>query len=542
MRDRVPYGTKVAGLCMSGQTRSAAIGRLDRALESLDVERVVVVTRRGPVETTLADLGVAVDVPATIDAAINAGRVDPASLGLYYGRSRTVSAVVRVDPELFAKGVREIAAGAAVAPRDAALRLHGTTVGVRPARDGLRLDEIALQRALTAAAERLRSFVGPAPTVPAPPGIASEQARSAAQAARVYLSRPLKLRYRGRVVTLSPAELAGMVTVNAGADAQEYPLTFDNPRARRELHRLFGFAETAPVPARVVFVGKEVRITQSRSGFMLDMQRLLGDMDEAAAQNGLRTVIVSLTGVEPRVTTEQLQGQGLSALGSQFSTYFDPHNTPRAGNIALAAKLVDGTLVRPGETFSLNATLGPRTVNRGFDVAPIISGGVYRQGVGGGICQFATTLFNAAFFYGLPIVERQPHALFIEHYPIGRDATVAWGGNDLKFRNDTGSPFMIRSWARNGELTVVIVGNAARTVTFTTSPFSDVRQPATSKSHPRVVYDDQLARGIVSWEKGGEGFTVAVTRTVSQGGKLLFRDTFTSTYQPKDWVKRIGTR
>ena len=94
--------------------------------------------------------------------------------------------------------------------------------------------------------------------------------------------------------------------------------------------------------------------------------------------------------------------------------------------------------MKAGEEFSLNATLGPRTTNRGFDYAPIISAGVYRQGVGGGICQFATTLFNAVFFYGLPVSERQPHALYIDHYPIGRDATVAWGANDLKFRNDTG--------------------------------------------------------------------------------------------------------
>ena len=94
--------------------------------------------------------------------------------------------------------------------------------------------------------------------------------------------------------------------------------------------------------------------------------------------------------------------------------------------------------MQPGAVFSLNATMGPRTANRGFDYAPVIAAdNVLRQGVGGGICQYATTLFNAVFFAGLPVVERRNHSLFISHYPIGRDATVSWGSADFKFRNDT---------------------------------------------------------------------------------------------------------
>ena len=154
---------------------------------------------------------------------------------------------------------------------------------------------------------------------------------------------------------------------------------------------------------------------------------------------------------------------GLSSLGSQFVTYFDPRNTSRATNIALAAKLVDGTVVEPGETFSLNAAMGPRTTNRGFDYAPVIAAdNVLRQGVGGGICQYATTLFNAVFFAGLPVVEREAHSLYISHYPIGRDATVSWGSVDFKFRNDTGKTLMIRSWIDGGALTVALVGKTGR--------------------------------------------------------------------------------
>jgi vancomycin resistance protein YoaR len=543
MRDRVAYGTKVAGVCLSGATRAQAERRLTRAQGLTDTGMAVLSTRMGVVKMKLADLGLRLDVPATVDAAVDGGRLDVLGLRIYVpGLVPRVAPVVRVDAAAFAAAVEKLQAAVATPPRNARLALSGTRVSVRGAREGTTIDRLAFERRLAGSLERLRQYVGPVPTESAAPRVTSEQARLAAEQARVYLSRPLVLRYRGRRIELAPGRLARMVSVNGGDDAAEYPLTFDNAAARRELHRLFAFAETPPVDARIVFKGDEARVTRSRDGSMLDMTRLLSDMDAAASENGLRTVVVALGPVEPRISTDLLLSDGLDAVGSRFSTYFDPDNRSRAQNIGLAAKIVDGTLVKAGQEFSLNATLGPRTTNRGFDIAPIISGGVYRQGVGGGICQFATTLFNAAFFYGLPITERHPHALFIDHYPIGRDATVAWGGDDLKFRNDTGSSLMVRCWAKHGELTVIIVGNAHRTVTYRTSDFYDLKPPASSKKAPRVIYDDQLSRGIVTWEKGAPGRSVRVTRTVSDNGIVLFKDTFVSTYAPKDWIKRIGTR
>jgi len=274
------------------------------------------------------------------------------------------------------------------------------------------------------------------------------------------------------------------------------------------------------------------------------MPVLLEDLDDAAAGGGgLRTVFVALKPAFPELSTADVETMGLAALGSQFVTYFDPRNTARATNIAVAAKLVDGTVVSPGETFSLNETMGPRTTNRGFDYAPVIAAdNVLRQGVGGGICQYATTLFNAVFFAGLPVVERGAHSLYISHYPTGRDATVSWGSADLRFRNDTGTSIMVRSWVDGDALTVALVGKTQREVTYTTSPFYDVRRPAHGKADPKVIYDSDLGPGVTRWEKGIDGRSVKVVRTVRDSdGDVLFRDTFTSHYDPMDWVKRVGT-
>ena len=336
--------------------------------------------------------------------------------------------------------------------------------------------------------------------------------------------------------------MAAMLSVNTGAGAATYPLTFDNPRGRAALHRLFAFVERPAVNATVVVRGKRVFIKPSQEGFGLDMSRLLSDMDAAASEPGLRQVVVPLTTLEPQVSTDQIQALGLDGLGSQFTTYYPLGNTARAQNIIQAARLVDGTIIKPGTVFSLNATLGPRTLNRGFDYAPVIQDGVLRPGVGGGVCQFATTLFNAAFFAGLPIVERHPHDFFIDHYPIGRDAQVAYGSQDLKFRNDTGHALLLRCWAGGGQCTVVLIGSTGRTVTFSTSRFYDIKPTTTSRKHPRVITDDTLPRGMIVNEPGFFGRTVKVVRVVKQGGRLLFRDTFVSTYPPKDWIRRIGTK
>ena len=121
---------------------------------------------------------------------------------------------------------------------------------------------------------------------------------------------------------------------------------------------------------------------------------------------------------------------------SQFTTYF-PHAAYRNTNIGRAADLVDGTILEPGETFSLNGTVGERTRANGFTKGFIIEDGVYQEDLGGGVSQMATTTFNAMVFAGLEVVEHKPHSFYIDRYPVGREATVAWGSVDLRFRNDT---------------------------------------------------------------------------------------------------------
>ena len=546
MHGRIGDGVTVAGVALQGQSATEARATLQRDLAARTSVVRLQTGHKEPLTLTLAQLGVSLDARATAAAAYARGRHElPLGLEVWLpGGGAEVAPVLRLDAAAYQKGLEAVRSVVDKPAHDATLDLSGESVTVVPARDGSQVDAVALSHAITGGVAHGVAYDGPVPMVPVPPKVSTADARSRAGVAATYLARPITLRYRGRTVVLTPRQMAGMLAVNTGSDATTYPLTFRNARARATLHRLFAWAERKPVDARIIVNAKGgITVTQSKDGEVLDMEYLLEDLDDAAVGGGLRTIFVAISPALPALSTEEARSMGFASLGSQFTTYFDARNTSRVTNIALAAKLVDGSMVEPGQTFSLNAAMGPRTANRGFDYAPVIAAdNVLRQGVGGGICQYATTLFNAVFFAGLPVVERTPHSLYISHYPIGRDATVAWGALDFKFKNDTGKALLIRSWVEADALTVAIVGKTGREVTYKTGAFYDIRKPAHGKANPRVVYDSDLGPGVIRWERGVDGLSVRVERTVRDTqGKLLFRDAFVSHYDPLDWVKRVGT-
>ena len=127
---------------------------------------------------------------------------------------------------------------------------------------------------------------------------------------------------------------------------------------------------------------------------------------------------------------------GITGLVSSYTTIYAA-DANRVHNVRLVADLIDRTLIAPGTTFSFNETTGERNADKGFLEAPVIINGELQTGLGGGVCQVSTTVFNAAYEAGLDITERTNHALYISHYPQGRDATVNYPDLDLKFVNDT---------------------------------------------------------------------------------------------------------
>ena len=159
------------------------------------------------------------------------------------------------------------------------------------------------------------------------------------------------------------------------------------------------------------------------------------------------------------------------------------------------AQLIDGALIAPGKTFSFNGTTGERTAEKGFEEAPVIINGELQTGLGGGICQVSTTVFNAVYEAGLQIDERTNHALYISHYPLGRDATVNYPDLDLKFTNDTDHWLLLRTFVGSGSLTVNLYGTPQnRRVETTAQPLRVVGAPH-DQARPRSDAREGHVRG-----------------------------------------------
>ncbi len=141
---------------------------------------------------------------------------------------------------------------------------------------------------------------------------------------------------------------------------------------------------------------------------------------------------------------------------SSYTTYYKTSQYNRSINVTLATKAINGTIVQPGETFSFNQTVGPRTAERGYKTAIVYSGGQMVYGLGGGICQVSSTLYNTVLKGNFRVVERWPHSLPVSYVPTGKDASVSWGNADFRFQNNYSFPIKIVASANNGTLTVSI--------------------------------------------------------------------------------------
>ena len=192
---------------------------------------------------------------------------------------------------------------------------------------------------------------------------------------------------------------------------------------------------------------------------------------------------------QPEKTTQWFIDNKLSYTLGSFSTVYNAGNYERSHNIALAAQKINGLVLMPGEQFSFNGVVGQRSAQTGFKTAKVYQGGEIVDGIGGGICQVSTTLYNAVLYADLKIVYRTNHSMPVSYVPSGRDATVSYGSIDFKFSNNQSYPVKLGCSASNGRLTCSVYGIklqnkkveiTTQTVSTTPSRTSSRRRPVSS--------------------------------------------------------------
>lgn len=255
-----------------------------------------------------------------------------------------------------------------------------------------------------------------------------------------------------------------------------------------------------------------LKIGPSKAQWLLPSEPAAAALLEGVLSDEHRGVWELVVGEQPKVTAELAEKLNIKQLVSSFTT-FHPCCKPRVENIHRIADLIDGTVVLAGETYSVNETLGQRTATNGFTMAPTIVKGEMDDTVGGGISQFATTLFNAVLRGGYEIIERQPHSIYFNRYPMGHEATLSFPKPDLIFRNDTQSGMVIKTSYNATSIKVLVFGdNGGRVVTTDVSkPFDTVEPELEYVADATLPPDEEKVE-----EKGDYGFTVHASRTVRE--------------------------
>lgn len=427
-------------------------------------------------------------------------------------------------------------------PFEGAVELvDGTLVGRYP-RPGRRIDREA------AATLLIGNFLGlERPPVELPvrdesPSLTEPDVDAARAEAELMLSGPIVLAAEdGTTLTFTVQDLEAAFVSVTRDDPPRIELGFEPAAIESRLAEVRTEFESSPVNARFEISGYEVSIIPGRSGTLLEADDTAAVL-AAAARTSLRRAELPLQeGAEPKVTTADLEALEIRHLVSQFTTYHDCC-ADRVTNIHLIADEVDGAIVAPGETFSLNEYVGPRTEEEGYLPAGTIIGGEIVDTVGGGVSQFATTFYNAVFWGGYQDVEHKPHSFYFERYPEGIEATISWPLPDLVFRNNDDSGVLIKTEYTDTSITVQFYGNnegrilsgdntagrlsvgvvaeggaGAREVRGDRSERFDFRDPPEPLYRPNPDLEVDESETI---QRPREGWSVTVTRAITIDGEV----------------------
>ena len=539
---RLADGVAIAGVEVGGLTPKEARALLERRYD--EVAHVPVVFTAGgeryPIKATT--LGVEADWASALETAAREGEGFGPVRGFRRLQARFFGAEVMPPVQAYAAALDYKVAGLAgsIDQRhvEAKLVRRGLSIELVPGQSGLQLDRKAAEATIVRTLARLeRGGAVALPVTIDPVQVDAAQLAAAARQARLALSAPVRLEYAGTRWKLPRWRIAELLSLPADGKTA---VSIAGPGAEAWFTKLRKTVEHAPVDATfAVRAGGEIDIVPDKPGLGIDVPATAQALLAAATSPTARTAELVVRTTVAKRTAAEAQRMGITGVvGSYHTTYGGIPS--RLHNVALVAQLIDGALIAPGATFSFNGTTGERTAEKGFQEAPVIINGELQTGLGGGICQVSTTVFNAAYDGGLEINERTNHALYISHYPLGRDATVNYPDLDLKFTNDTDKWLLLRTFVGSGSLTVNLYGTPQNRRVET------AQQPLRVVGAPRVkrVPDPTMLKGKSEvLEYGQPARATSVTRTVYDANdKVLHEDTWYSQYRSEPKVVKVGTK
>ncbi|WP_460394540.1 VanW family protein [Actinophytocola sediminis] len=522
----VPRGVTVVGVDVGGESRSDAEAMLRAQIEPRLTSPVQVAA--GDVQTKLepAKAGLTIDWQATLD---NAGdqSLNPFTRLTSFFTSEEVGVRTTTDDAALTAAVEALRAETDRAPAEGGVKWTGTTPTAIEPKQGQKLDAPAAKDALIAHWATGEAIELPVETTPVKTTAEGVQ-RAVKEIAEPAVSGPVVVHGEGKDATLKPADIAAALVFTPAEKGGGLTAKLDEKKVINACKPQLASTEVEGKDAEVVFSGGAPSVTPSVDGKGVDWKKSLTPLLDVLKKSDGREITATYAAKPAKVTTDAANKLGIKEVIGEFTT--EGFAADSGVNIRVVAQQVNGAIVKPGETFSLNGFTGPRTKAQGYVEAGVIKDGKADRAVGGGISQFATTLYNAAYFAAMTDAGHQEHSYYISRYPAAREATVFQNPDgssviDLRFTNDADTGVAIQTVWTPSSLTVRIWGTKRYEVESVTGGRSAFTQPEEKEGPKEECHASD----------GAQGFTTTDTRIIrdaASGGEIS-RKTRTVKYNPQ---------
>lgn len=530
--DKVPRNVSVLGVPIGGMSAQQAEETLRTELAERAERPIDVVVGEDTVTVQPDEAGLGIDYGATVQAAGVGKSWNPVHIWQVMTGGQPMDPVLAIDEAKLEATGKAVSQELAVEAVDATVSYKDAKVATTPGVQARSIDAGEVSD-LLASSYPMSTRVAPNATVTDPAITTEEASRVVKEYAEPAISGPIVVKTSdGKSFQITPAQIAAVVTFTP--DGTTLTPKVDGKKLHAGLQKTIdklGLAKAKDASWKLE--GNKPVVVPAVDGVTITEPNLTKVVVPAIPKTGdARTVTVTASKQKAEFTTEMAEKAKPSKAIGTFTTNF-PHADYRNVNLGQVAKRINGYVLRPGETFSMNDVVGERTAANGFVDGYVIQGGRLKKEPGGGVSQGATTIFNAAFFAGLEDVEHHPHTLYFPRYPAGREATVYYGSLDLKFKNNTDHGVIVTASRKasapgsQGSITVTIWG---------TSPWDEIRSPDPVKSDyydGRTIEDDSPG---CEPQAPSPGFTATYYRAFIKGGKEAKRENFQWKYSATDQI------
>lgn len=515
----VRAGTTVAGINIGGLSETEAIALVEEEIAPKINKKYFISAGDQEFEVRPAAAGITLDAQATVEQGIRTG-FNPFTLVTDFIGSREIEPVLSINQEVLQDQVAAIAQAADRLPIEPSLQVSAQEITLTEGRDGQLVDQPALAQLLVAGATQPREAIE-APTEVTPRQVTQETALAAQKLAETAIASPVAVKAGDIAATISPQVIA-----------QALSFSQQGSQLVAELNGAILHDSIAPALQEVEVPGRDATFS-IKKGKPVVVPSVVGagvtDADLATAVFGVlgssdrnRSVTVPMGTREPALTTTDAQALGITEKISSFTQNF-PYAAYRSTNIGQAAEYINGTLLMPGESFSMNDTIKERTAANGYTVGIVIGpGGIFEDALGGGVSAAATAMWTAAFFAGMEKTDTRAHSLYISRYQPGLEATVAWGVFDMKFTNTSPTPVLITTKMTSTSMRVTFWGQKQYDeIRAEFGQRTNIRQPQ------RIINRTKNCEP----QTGIEGFDITVDRVFIKDGVEVGREPMSTVYR-----------